>query len=260
MIFPNLFETKPDLVKKIRHNTVGICTICRGEMHIMGTTSIKWCSCREKLLQQYKYAEAGIYERYWDWTLNHLDDIFKQNNPDAFVEFKKNYADIESFVNSGKCMFLFGSHGTGKTGSALELLKKAVTLREEFVTSLNYKFRGGVFTLSEISNLIVDAALFPEQNQLLKSVYELDIIVIDEFDKETRVGSKDKYTGVEFGSFFNHFYNKKASIILISNYSVEELRGNIHTDDVIDRIETFDYHIKLVGASYRKRQKKTKVI
>ena len=248
-------ELQEQLIKDLRYKTIGTCMDCKGEGYTIKGAYISRCHCFYEFWDLTQFVRAGIAKRYWNWTPDSFTEEFKKANPDGYAELQRCYSNIEDFMEKGTCVFLHGSHGLGKTAVAIALLRAAISVRIDDAT---YKYKGAFVNLSEVTKLIGKAAVDSDAELLYDTLCGMDIIVIDEFDSESRVKDKSMYTGVEFGSFFNMMYNKKVPIILISNSDVSGLKS-IHTPDVIDRINHFEKKIKLVGESYREKSKKNKV-
>jgi len=74
--------------------------------------------------------------------------------------------------------------------------------------------------------------------------------MIDEIEKDYKVGSLDQFAGIQLNEFFSMLYEKKKALIITSNIPKSELR-NIHADNVVDRLEEL-VDIVFTGQSFRK--------
>jgi len=255
MIKLELTERERSMILNLTRN---VCIVCRQTGYILckdtkGDSVFENCQCVKNFAKYATYMKAGVYRRFWDWIpdVDTLDDTFKAKNPQGIADLIAYGTDIDSFVRDGKTLYICGGYGTGKTAFSLWLLKQALAVSTK-IDVLDLKYKCGLMTLHELVQLLIDCQIDPEQKPLLEYVQQLDLLVIDEFDKENKTGTKERFSGVAFGDIFNLFYNQRKAMIIIANSRATDLKDDgIHTLDVLDRLAEFDQTIELHGSSYR---------
>jgi DNA replication protein DnaC len=263
LVFPGKNDMiKLDLTVKERNELVeatrGSCNICNGKGYTLDGQSLKDCGCIEELRRRLRYIKTGIYPKYWDWVPDEatLEAKFVEKNPQAISDLQAYGSDMRTFIKNGTALFIWGGFGTGKTAFSMWLVKQALTILEEGEP----KYACGVMTLRELVQLLGetnDAEVGNAKRAIVDAIEQLDLVVIDEFDKEYATGTKTTFSGVAFGDIFNLLYNAKKAMIVLSNSKLLELQENgIHTLDVLDRLSSFDQIIELTGSSYRKLPKR----
>jgi DNA replication protein DnaC len=232
------------------------CTKCNHTGYTIGGDALNWCSCYLEYKERKQLIEAGLTARYWSWLPN-MDEKFLEVNANVYNEFMNIVDNAENFVVNGESMVLWGPHGSAKTALSCYLLKKIALIRKSNENQVEYKYLCSRVTMAELSNIQLASIEDPNFQRLLRRIEKSDLIIIDEFDKEYKVMDKFRFSGLEFGNLFNYFYERKKSIILISNLSMDEIKeAGIHTPDVLDRVNSFEYQFVFRGESYRTKRKK----
>lgn len=255
MIKLEITERERSMLLNLTRNA---CILCRQTGYNLGKDGkgdpvFEDCKCVKNFARYAAYVRAGVHRRYWEWVPDDdtLDETFKSKNTQGIADLIAFGNDMDSFVRDGKTLYIWGGYGTGKTAFSLWLLKQALAVQTK-ADVIDFKYKCGLMTLRELVQLLVDCQIDPEQKPLLEYVQQLDMLVIDEFDKEHNTGTKERFSGVAFGDIFNLFYNQRKAMIVLSNSKVVNLKEDgIHTLDVLDRLAEFDQTIELHGSSYR---------
>ena len=255
MIKLGLTERERSMLLNLTRN---VCTLCRQSGYIYGKDAkgdvvFEDCQCVKNFARFSNYLKAGVYRRYWEWvpTDDTLDDTFKANNSQSIADLRAFGNDMDSFVQTGKALYVWGGFGTGKTAFGMWLLKQALEVPTKSHV-IDFKYKCGLMTLHELVQLLIDCQMDSTKKPLLEYVQQLDMLVIDEFDKENKTGTKERFSGVAFGDVFNLFYNQQKAMIVIANSKIADLLDDgIHTPDVLDRLADFDQTIELQGSSFR---------
>jgi len=235
-----------------------ICEICDHTGYLRDGETFNWCFCYISYKERKQLIEAGITARYWDWEPN-MDDAFMKANSEVYDQFMGIVANVENFINKGESLVLWGPHGLAKTALSSYLLKQAILVRKSNENQIEYKYCCCRMTMAELSTLQLTAIEDPQARLLLERIKKSDLLIIDEFDKEYKVMDKFRFSGLEFGNLFNLLYERKKSIVLISNLSMDEIQAaRIHTPDVLDRVASFEHQLVVRGESYRAATKRKK--
>jgi len=218
-----------------------------------------WCSCYIAYKERKQMIEAGLTARYWDWKPTELKADFMEANQEVHDQFMKIAENIEEFIKNGKSLVLWGPHGLAKTALSSWLLKQAVLIRKSNDNQIDYKYLCGRMTMAELTTLQLTAIEDLQARLLLERIKKSDLLIIDEFDKEYKVMDKFRFSGLEFGNLFNLLYERKKSIVIISNLSMDDIKeAGIHTPDVLDRVASFEHQLVVRGESYRTTSRKKK--
>lgn len=200
------------------------------------------CSCMREYQNKLGYLEANIPEKYWDFTLRNLTGEFIKENKMGLTVLQKYREKIDGdVINFGLGLYIQGSVGLAKSALAYHTLKHALNKN-----LISYSIR-----LSSLTKLIFDSLKDTRARQQLDWIkMHVQIFMIDEIEKDYKVGSLDQFAGIQLNEFFSMLYEKKKALIITSNIPKSELR-NIHADNVVDRLEEL-VDIVFTGQSFRK--------
>lgn len=237
------------------------CDKCGHTGYLQNDTGFDWCSCYVAYKERKQLTEAGITARYWEWEPSSLKTEFMEANVEAYAQFMGLADRVEDFIEKGESLVLWGPHGLAKTALSSWLLKQAALVRRPNENQMEYKYVCGRMTMADVSTLQLTAIEDTKAQALLARIRRSDLLVIDEFDKEYKVMDKFRFSGLEFGNLFNLLYERKKSIVLVSNLSMDEIKdARIHTSDVLDRVASFEHQLVVRGESYRAATKRKKRI
>jgi len=226
-------------VRGLRKMIVGVVceNKCKGRGALFINNEFIDCECMKEFSMKARYVAAGIPARYW--SFNPYDE-FRKGNKTALVVIENYIKNIKAMVEDGVGLFLHGKYGLGKSGLGYNIIKAGL---ENSIVS--YAIR-----MSSITDLIRRSTannVLDEKFEWIKNNVEL--LMIDEFDKDSKVQDTSTYTGTYFNEFINDFYDKNASLIITSNLDLDELR-KVHSISVIDRLTELS-NVKLKGDSFR---------
>lgn len=222
-------EKKIKLVEKEIQNK---CPKCLG----------KGCSeCKGKMARIKLYAMANIPMDYWFLPFK---DFQGDVNFKGIIDEKLNA--IDTIYENGNSMAFVGNFGTGKTYAACCVLKKALAIG----------YTAKYFHMSEIINALTSVR--DEETDFLKSLINIDFLVIDEFCRRYIFASEkaEQLFGQNLEYILRTRFQNRMPTILCSN--------NINIDDVLseDFAEAFSSlrskYVEIIyvsGTDFRKLEK-----
>ncbi len=185
-----------------------------------------------------RYSESNIPLEYWDLK---VDDSFA--GPKELKEvFNFIVSDIDNFYRSGSSLCFAGSHGIGKTLSAINVLKLA--------SHKNYNCL--YTTLSDIVSTLTTAS---NEDKFIarKELMMIDFLVIDEFDPRfMQTESAADLFGVMLENIFRTRSQNKLPTIMCTNSPnpVESFTGSIKQS--ISSLMAKVQVVSLIGQDFRK--------
>lgn len=231
------------VVTNLKDSVVGkVCNNkCNGTGVLFENNVIVDCVCIKEFLSKVKYLGAGIPKKYWDFNLRNLLGKFEVDNRIS-IELIKNYCKkVSDMVKEGVGLYLQGESGLAKSALAYYILKEA--LKQNIIC---YSIR-----MSHLSELLYDSQR--DEIKLSKVEWireEVELLMIDEIDKDYKVDSTVSFVGNQVNMFFSDMYDCGKSLIVTSNVPKTGLSG-IQADNVIDRLSELA-DIVFIGESYRK--------
>lgn len=224
-----------------------------------------WCDCmkeaKRKEEEKAKYerkmqrldelrSASLLGERYKNTTfettdLDRPDDFVK-----AFHRCEKYCEIINTALQNGYGMYLYGDSGTGKSHLTACICNKLIT-----------EYQQCLFTnFFEISRMIRQTfnKSSTDAETIIKRICEIDFLFIDDLGTEKlQKNGEDNWLQEQVFDIINKRYNNKKPTIFSSNYSLNELitdRGMMQK--TVERInEMSTAIIKLSGSSYRMKNK-----
>lgn len=215
-----------------------------GEYQSRNILSKIWSSCpkcvedarsrdEEKLLQEEddrrrrrwisQLASSGIPRRFCDRTFD--DFTASINEQSKALEFARRLGDdIASGVASGRCAVFIGRPGTGKTHLAAAVAQHAMRAnRTALFTTVTRLIRRIRDTYSRGSA--------ETESQAVQAFTEPDLLVLDEVGVQRGTGDEK----LLLFDVLNERYESRLSTIVLSNLSIEEVRGYLG-ERVFDRM------------------------
>jgi len=215
---------------------------CNGEGYYIENGEIIDCACSKEFQWQVKLVKANIPEKYWDFSFRNLLKKFLEENAIALDIVKKYCDSIEETVKEGLGLFIQGQSGLAKSALSAYILKEAIKKDIQC-----YSVR-----MSHLTKLIIESFKDPEKAKLVSWLRDdVQLLLIDEIEKDFKLGEYTSFTGTHVGEFFDDIYNKKKALLVTSNLTKAKLKG-IQAENVIDRLEELG-DIILVGESYRRQ-------
>ncbi len=229
-------ELKKSLFGKVCSNR------CNGEGNYLENGTFVECTCNKEFQWRVKLIKANISEKYWDFTFRNLLKKFLDDNEFALLIIKKYCENIEKMIEEGIGLFIQGPKGLAKTALSSYILKEA--LKKDFSV---YSIR-----MSHLTKLLIESFKDSSKAELLKWIKEeVKLLLIDEIEKDFRVGEINSFTGTHINEFFDDIYNKKKSLLVTSNITKAKLK-TVHAENVVDRFEELG-DVILIGESYRRQ-------
>lgn len=213
---------------KLREKIVSDCPRCRG-MDFR-------CACIDLFRLEFKKVKANIAPKYRAIT---LEDITHPQTADVRAKIKEYIDAMDSHLEKGTGVFLYGSTGLAKTGIASIILIEALKRR-----------RTGYFTtLDQCVNLYAGGwkdEKIKEQYQDL--ILDSDVLVLDEVGNETR-------TNVNLvGSCFNDVVRRRANnlqtTVLTSNLFFKKLK-DVYGEEVYSILHECTIPFEFNGIDFR---------
>jgi len=230
-------------IQLLRQRFIGrVCeNACNGSGAILNRTKrvFEDCKCTQALMREIQLLDAGVPERYRDFSLNGLNKKFQEENVKA-LDIVKNYCvKIEEMVKAGVGLFIQGKSGLAKSAIGYFLIR----------TGLAHSISGHALAMSDLTQLVYDALFRDiEYRERLVQLSAAPLLFIDEIDKDSDL-QKNTLVATKTVRFFNEVYSQRRAMIVTSNKSKAELRG-VHAAAVVDRLEEL-VEVVLVGESYR---------
>ncbi|AGI38478.1 phage DNA replication protein [Thermoclostridium stercorarium subsp. stercorarium DSM 8532] len=190
------------------------------------------------------FDQSRLGKRFRDRTFEAFE--IRDYNRKAF-EIALDYAqNFGRYKEKGEGLFITGGYGVGKTHLAaaitnylIQNLKGTVIFGN--VTTLLGRLR---FAYSDDSEY--------EETQILKELYDVDLLVIDDLGKE----KPTPWVEEKLYNVINERYENYKPIIVTSNLGVEEIEKRLETcgGAIVSRIIEMCRGVKIMGADYRKEK------
>lgn len=226
---------KKEIVGKFCNGT------CKGLGTVLAGDTFEDCSCVKEFAQKVKYLEANIPRKYWNFSFRFLLKKFEEDNQISLSIIKK-YADkVEEMAQEGVGLFIQGKSGLAKSALSYYILKEA--LKKGVVC---YAVR-----MSNLTRLLYDSLNDEVAKDQLEYLQEkVQLLLIDEIEKDYNIKSTDSFTGAKVNEFFGVLYDRQKALIVTSN-KPKALLKETHAENVVDRLNELG-DVVLVGESYRK--------
>jgi DNA replication protein DnaC len=237
------FFVDPRDIDDLKKSILGVLCkgICKNTGLIITQGVFVDCICQKEYQNKIKYLIAGIPKKYWDFTLRNLTKEFEQENRDALIILQKYREKIEVMVQEGIGLYVQGAVGLAKSALSFHTLKYAIGKNV-----VSYSIR-----MSQLTKLIFDSLRDSKARDHLDYIkHEVQLLMVDEIEKDYKIGDLNQFQGVQVNDFFGAIYERKKSLIVTSNLPKTGLKG-IQANNVIDRLEEL-IDVVLTGASYRR--------
>jgi DNA replication protein DnaC len=232
----------PDEVHKLKEATIGV--ICKGKCggtgSLVSKNVIADCECLTEFRLRLDYLCAGIPKKYWNFTFDDLLPAFTKANTLALKLITNYIQRISEMISNGVGLYIQGKSGLAKSALASCILKEAKILGCDC-----YCIR-----MSQLTKLVFESLEDPDKRNMLKWLKDdVQLLVIDEIDKDYRVQNIDGFAGNQINEFFGDVYNSQKALIVTSNLAKKDL-SKVHALNVVDRLSEL-VDVVLVGESYR---------
>lgn len=142
----------------------------------------------------------------------------KQYRNSAWCDYKRTNANNAAIqfarksLEDGSSLFLQGKCGTGKTFLAAIVANESIKLGKNVIFSTAPEILADIKSTFDGNNA--------ETAQILKTIKEIPVLVIDDFGAETAT----KWTAEQFFVIVNYRYNEELQTIFTSNHSLEKIK------------------------------------
>ena len=144
-------------------------------------------------------------------------------------------------IDQGVGLYLQGKSGLAKSALAFYMLREAQLQDYEC-----YCIR-----MSQLTKTVFESLEDPSKREFLRWLKSgVQLLCIDEIDKDYKISSTDGFAGNQINEFFGDIYNSRKAIIVTSNLSKKDLL-TVHAPNVVDRLSELA-DVVFVGESYRK--------
>lgn len=230
-------------VKQLQSATIDKCKICNpgAKGIVIEDGKIVNCKCIKLFHDLVVLTEANIPPKHWSFTFKNLSEGFKKQNEKELNMLRKYVENIQQNIEECNCLYLQGESGLAKSAIASYVLRKAIETG----------IRGYMVRLSKVTAAMFNQYTDIRAAELVKFLQtRVQIVVVDEVDKESGVASESSPAGVKVAEIFSDWYDRKVTMICTANKPKKQLAGILSTS-VIDRInESTD--VILTGESFRK--------
>lgn len=242
-------------VNELREATVGV--VCNGKCDGSGAYilyegevgNIHDCLCMSVFKERVRITSAGIPRRYWEFTFDQLSKAFIEKNATATEVIQRYIQNINVMVSDGVGIYFCGGKGVAKTAISCLIMKAA----------LSHGWSSYMIPFSQLTSMIRSS--IEDESLRMKLAWlrdEVDLLVVDEIDKDFNAADTSSYTGTYVNDFFRNIYDRKASLIVTANLDKRKLLGK-QASNVVDRFNEL-IEVPLVGESYRTSTKAEEIL
>lgn len=203
-----------------------------------------------KVRQAHKiFEEAGIGEEYWDYSINNYKNVFSTERLKKI--FRNYYNNLEKIKKDGIGLLLSGGNGTGKTGLAIEILKRAL---------IKFGYSGVFISLTDYLELYCASWHSNDARADMKATKDVDFLVINDLCKEIKISEKqEEMLILNLESTLQYRTSRKKPIVITSNAESPDEITEIYGDTVGSLITGHFVKLKVSGSDYRKSQGRKKL-
>lgn len=245
-LMPNPLIT-PDKIRVLKESIIGVhCKgMCKKSGSIITNGVFEDCSCVSVFRDQVLFLSANIPDKYFKFDLRNLTKRFSDDNPVALSIIKNYIVKLPDMIQEGIGLFIEGESGLAKSSLGVYILKEAVKKQKTCF----------YIRMSNLTKFLFDSnSKMTEEGEYAQSIVnwireEVDLLMIDEIDKDYKLDNPNSFLGSLVNDFFGYVYDSNKSLIVTSNKTKQSLKG-IHADNVIDRLEELA-DVILIGTSFR---------
>jgi len=193
----------------------------------------------ERLFQQ-----SRLGKRFRDRVFETFE--IRDYNKKAFeiaLDYAKNF---DMYKEKGEGLFITGGYGVGKTHLAAAITNYLI--RSKMATVI---FGNVTILLGRLRSAYSDDSEY-EETQILKELYDVDLLVIDDLGKE----KPTPWVEEKLYNVINERYENYRPIIVTSNLELEEIEQRLETcgGAIVSRIIEMCRGVKIVGPDFRKEK------
>ena len=220
--------------------------VCDGSGWILGPEDVaRPCECREQRLKRGRVrgVASAIPPRYRGVSFDRppVSDMTHRAETREAVKKVRSFIDnLDSNLEMGKGLWLFGDTGTGKTTLAMLVSKAATEMGHSVAIYSLPKL------LARIRRTYDDEAGSDSYGAFFERLTSVDLLHIDDFGAEKR----SDWVLEQLYSLVNERYEDERSIMLTTNLTVDKLEDQIGARTVSRLTETCE-QVPLFGADRR---------
>jgi len=213
---------------KLKKQIIEECKQCRGMDYR--------CSCVDTFRFEFKKVKANIAPKYRSMT---FDQITHPQTVEVRNKIGKYITNIETNLDEGKGLFLYGSTGLAKTSIASIVLMEAIR-----------RGRSGYFVTL---NALVDLYAGGWKDEDAKERYEdlvlgTDVLVIDEVGNETK--TNNMLVSSCFNDVLRRRFNNCQTTIITSNLYFKKMK-DVYGEEVHSILSESTTQYEFKGIDYR---------
>ena len=195
------------------------------------------CPCKEQREKAmlYRKERANIPKEYWYFSL----EDFKGDQR-ALKEVQEYVTYIDNYIKKGIGLFLWGSHGTGKTFLAAYVLKEAIKKGFKNVRFTCLSDIVSQFTASWYSDV--------DQKEFYNKMLDTQLLVIDDVGKEYK--AKSNLAESVFDRVLRY---REHPTIITSNKALEDI-GTAYGESIASLMYGKLISVRFAGTDYRKEE------
>lgn len=223
-----LSERDRKYLLKVKKQIISNCSKCRGLDYK--------CSCLDDFRLEFKKVKANIAAKYRSFT---LDQITHPETIEVRARVAEYLENLETNLENGHGLFLYGSTGLAKTGIASIVLMEAIK-----------KGRSGYFTtLDQCVDLYAGGWKDEDKKVLYQElILDSDVLVLDEVGNEAR--TNNNLTSNCLNDVVRRRANNLQTTIMTSNLYFKKVR-DVYGDEVYSILNECTTPLEFNGTDFR---------
>jgi len=232
-----------EVIEQLYTETTKQCTFCKKDGIKLVDNKLSPCDCLKDFDLHIRLTEANIPRRNWEFDFRYLSQDFKTQNAKELKLFTLYITNIEANVLQGNWLLLQGGNGLAKSAICSYICRVAI----------QRGFKGHMIRLSHLTEILFNQYSDPKTRELVRFLEkDVQLVVVDEMDKDSGLKEGSSAPGSRISQIFGDWYDRKVSVIMVSNVPKSGLKL-IHSTSVMDRVnEAVD--IVVTGESFRKKE------
>lgn len=187
------------------------------------------------VLTRVQLKRLNIGELYWNAS---YDQIPKHA---AYKMFVGRYlVKLETVINKGIGLYLWGDNSRGKTYIAAIICKAAV---EKGYTAY-------MILADDLKSAVIERLLFDEDTTVMQRAKDVDILVVEDFGKEYR-GDNSNFVEVQFENLLRARRRRKKVTIMTSNMNPDDELQKIYGNSTAEILKEILYPYEIKGKNWR---------
>ena len=217
--------------------TVGKCDKCNPPGFIAGGNSFAPCRCFIEYTKLKSMHDTGLPRSYWDGSMETF-----VGDPQALSVMKDYIKNLQSNLNNGIGLYLYGDPGVGKTLLASYAVTACLQLKK------NVKFYYFTDVLTKFTDAWKDERA---RGELEQAILNSDLLVLDDIGREYK-SNKNLHESV-LDTVLRNRANQLKPIIVTSNYDIFDIKEH-YGRGIVDLFKESLVSVKVSGDSYRRQK------